>query len=950
MKNYKFSFYFLFLISTFSILNAENYSIKRYYTDNGNEIPESSTINIIKSATSSVSYFNTGTNSPICGEIYRHEFDANNNLIKKVYIPTDKILLDFNYVDGTFTCLYKNQNEFGVNKQETIVYKMKNYSLFMKGIDGTTKINISNIPVSSDIYSLFGGTFKPSNLTDLEKVKDGNYDIFPKATKMGLIIPRDINMREDSLETNFTVSQFITGLITLNSDVVEGVEKNGDIIINPTVASKMAIINNSNFTGTILKDKLKDFITNVNPFTEETGNNVENGKAIKAYSSANSFEEYFDKKLFGLYYNFMNIAWGSLFNYAGLSLLSMMIMYSVGIVSFKFVLHRLNEKNKNKDFEFPFVNRIVAIAATLVLSFIPYSTGKGSYISYGDDKSEIIQAQTTIAKSFIGFLSNAGANIADIGASSSIVVYLDYLMKATNTQSYSDTVATINAHRRNLVQQAIIQGFFKDNCAGSYKTQFSNINSFQDTTSHQDVRWSIIDNNWLETKSPMLFSSLNNGEESKISPLLCKKLEANLVFNKKLLTAMQINIEKNIKNLGKNNLNIFNANTSHTTMSQLYVDTQLESTHMLGWISASTLPLSHIFMLNSNIIDNGFDGATTRSTTSAFKGSTTTSMLLNRIEDNYTTNKNKNSLDTLNIESPKAVLSGNLLNSMLTEAFSMQVYMMLPAFESIRNILEKMLHNSFDLIVELILKFAPSHQFNFLMSVINFVSNQDIDTSTISTDDKNNIFDKNNNRIGKISYSLNGISELLILISSLFGAVYIYKLMLASIFASLVTLLAVLKIVLYFFDVFIHYFISPLIVGWKMTINDRTDKVHGYIVDGFILYLFKPTLIVFSMVMFILSYEILISIYSMIFDLAFSSLELADSFYKESGFLSYIIMGSIKGFAEVFVYILGMILAYFIILKGDTMILNRFGYKDDNDAGIVHQLGERIQNIASTKI
>lgn len=46
----------------------------------------------------------------------------------------------------------------------------------------------------------------------------------------------------------------------------------------------------------------------------------------------------------------------------------------------------------------------------------------------------------------------------------------------------------------------------------------------------------------------------------------------------------------------------------------------------------------------------------------------------------------------------------------------------------------------------------------------------------------------------------------------------------------------------------------------------------------------------------------------------------------------------------------GMILAYFIILKGDYMILAKFKYKDETESGLLNQLGERVQTLGGARI
>ena len=46
----------------------------------------------------------------------------------------------------------------------------------------------------------------------------------------------------------------------------------------------------------------------------------------------------------------------------------------------------------------------------------------------------------------------------------------------------------------------------------------------------------------------------------------------------------------------------------------------------------------------------------------------------------------------------------------------------------------------------------------------------------------------------------------------------------------------------------------------------------------------------------------------------------------------------------------GMILAYFIILKGDYMIFAKLKYKYETESGLLNQLGERVQTLGGARI
>jgi hypothetical protein len=62
------------------------------------------------------------------------------------------------------------------------------------------------------------------------------------------------------------------------------------------------------------------------------------------------------------------------------------------------------------------------------------------------------------------------------------------------------------------------------------------------------------------------------------------------------------------------------------------------------------------------------------------------------------------------------------------------------------------------------------------------------------------------------------------------------------------------------------------------------------------------------------------------------------------------IVSNIKGFGDVTVHIIGMILAYKLIFDGDKMILSRFGYKDDGDTGMSKELSDKTQTLFGGRI
>lgn len=935
----------LFFVSQIAVFGD---SLIRYETNSGlADLSNKMTIEVIKNATSSGIDFNTGGSTPICQEIYRAEYSKNDQLVSKKQIETEKVLVDFNYKDGTFTCLYKNTEEFGEDQQKAIVYSLKDYAFAMGVINGSKSITDSNgnisIPVEiGEIYNLFGGKYKPSNIEKIngyenyasyfDKLFAGGtldsstvkYDLYDRAKQLGLLIPTGNEATASNLNQNFTVAQFVTGLITLNSDVVTGVDTQGNIKIHSDVEAKMAILQDNTTIGQSISnvaDRVSDFFGGI--FGGST-NNVSNAKAEKGYTSANSFTRYFDKKIFGLYYNFMNIGWGAVFTYGGLLALGLMFLYSGSIVGFRYAMHKLDSSNKDKEFEFPFSNRLVAISLVFGLSFFHFPTGDSKSVPTANGQAEQMQLQTSVAKMLIGYLANIGATIADVATNSATVVYMDYLFKATNTQSYDDIVQNLNSNRRTLVEQAVLQAFFKDNCVQPYQTNYNKFGSFQGATSDEDARWG----NVTSFSTSGLFFPNGTGI---ISPLLCKKLEANLVINRQYLENAKKSTEKMITNLEKT----ITGGHSNTTLAQVYVDTQLVGAKSIGWFQASTLPVSHVFMLNSNIINNAYDGFN-RST----KGEAVTTSLISKTNDMYSANGENNLSEALYDKEPTSGM-GNAIFKFGTMLFSYQIYNIMPHFSDMLDSIQKYINGVSDRAIELTSSIFPPSKLANMSKFLDYANSAMERINSKNKNVKNQLMEA-----GKDS-----MQELFVYVASFGIAVYLYKLMMSAIFAGVITLLSILKISLYFWDVFMHYFVSPLIVAWQITIQDKTDKVNAWVVDGFVIYVFKPTLIVFSFFMYIISFEILLSVYGLIFDVMMSSLNMASSFFEDSSLsISFIVQSTLEGFSDIFIYVIGMIMAYFIILKGDAMILDKFRYKDESDSGMVHQLGNRIKDLSGARL
>ncbi|WP_323587754.1 hypothetical protein [Aliarcobacter butzleri] len=953
----------IFLFTILFSINSMGAEIIRYQTENRSSLlDDKMAVTIIKGATSNSLNFNTST--PICQELYKFVYDENENIKSKTRVEAQKYLIDFNYKEGTFTCSYINEKEFGADASKSITLSIPNWTLLLGYIDSTKSgSSLVNIPFQiDDIYNLFNGEYKPSNLSVLpdynhyetpwELTKRLGKKIFTLGNNTddthGLITnPYNIQKRAKDLglqylnenkdKENFTVSQFVTGLVALDSNVVSGISETGDIVINPEVEKNMTILDAVEYSKGVW-ETFSDKVSKV--YNNMTGGQVDNVN----YTNVFSFEQYFDKKIFGLYYEFMSLGWQAVFDYAGLLILAMVFLYSGVVVGYKFFMFRMNSNNEGKEWDFPFANRLTAIVIMLVVFFIHFPNGNSESVVSNNNQSDKIfeittsnnnqatqvESQTTIFKTGIGFFANMGAMIADTTATNATVIYMRYLFNATYTQSYQDTLNILNQTRREIVEQAVLQSFFKDNCIASHEASYKKYNGFQMADSHIDFLWNV------DTGSSKIFDN-----KGTISPLMCKNLEISLMIGREYLKRSKVTSEKTITNLSRNsNFNVTTNNSSYTSMSQLYVDTQLLGVKNVGWFMASTLPVSHIFMLNSNIINNAYDGLS-RTT----NGEAVTTMLVNKANDLYVKEDENLSKQTLDTEVLSSVTSNWITNTFSTLT-SYQIYNMLPFFGEIRQFFEKAVEGAGESLFEVAGIFMPqSKLLSFAKSSLDkFIKEANEQKS------KKNL--KDNSKVSQnIDFLSTGFKSFMIYVTSFSLAVILYKLMIQAIFAAVVTLLAILKIGLYFWDCFMYFFVSPFIVLWQMTIKEKTDRVNSYFLDGFILYVIKPTLIVSSFFMFIISFEIITGIYSLIFDICFSTLNLSNSLYEDSSIsLSFVTQSVITGFSDIFIYFIGMILSYFIILKGDDMILAKIRYKDETESGLLHQLGERVQALGGARI
>ena len=899
--NYKkfYAVFFFFII--FSLSSIANDSVQKYYVDTSH-IPDDFSP-IIDGDNEDFTFNNNNVNNNLkylCGNL----LDENN---AEVNLSTEYIT-DFDFENGSYSCTYVI-----LGTGQTVVSHFK--------IKGWNKLVESNL---NKAYTLFNQAYKPNEYD--EKIKYANklegksLSLMGFANNEGLV---NLNGNSYPNKDTVTVSKFVNNLVTLNPDYVKGVDASGNIILSDKVENNLTFLNNKD-DNTIL-GKIKKFITNILPGDNEEGQLDKNIQAISQI-------DYFDKKLFGLYYNFMNIGWGSLFNYASALFLSFLALYLGANVGFKYAIHYLEHEDERGRFEFPVKARLSAIAMTFLLTFIQFPNGSNaeSTVLIDKEQTQTIESQTTLAKEAISYLGNIGAMVADYAAGAVETLYMEYLLRASNSYDVADFKAIDKSLKEGIIKQRLRRSFFKTACEDAYSTTYGKYKTFTSVSNvYEDPEWTqdlVNNSDWYDNSGIYIFGY--NGKKNNAKPALslCAKIEKRTIIKRDELKAQKEEVEAALTNFE-------NYQDKGANPSKLFAEIQLEGVKHMGWYAIASIPVLQVFLKNTDLIK----------TVSELKASSGGYSPVTLAEASALEKDSKDNLNKGEQKYLKEDIEGETktFSNIGKEALKYQVYFMLPGFYEVFDFSKDIVRGSVQgfgggilWTIEKLASACPPLKYTF--KVIGGVAR---------------LFGKIKNwfSLDKKKASQTGVlMAVLVTLGGFFLAVALYNMMVKVIFATVVTLLITMKIVFYVVDVFVYYFVSPFVVGWQMTINERTDKLHRYISNGFILLTIRPSLIVFSTMMFVIGMGIMESIYHLIFDIVFAAIELARDTVGGGSWspTGYLMLTNIKGVGEIFVDIVGIILAYKLIMDGDKLFLDKFGYRDENESSIGAQVSEKIQYLA----
>ena len=162
-------------------------------------------------------------------------------------------------------------------------------------------------------------------------------------------------------------------------------------------------------------------------------------------------------------------------------------------------------------------------------------------------------------------------------------------------------------------------------------------------------------------------------------------------------------------------------------------------------------------------------------------------------------------------------------------------------------------------------------------------------------------------------------------------AVMIWTLLFKIVFITMISFIILLKIVFYFVDLLVYFITSIFVVLWAFTIQSQ-QLILNYLKRGLVL-LVTPTLIVFTVFIFIFVYELMNVLYIYLLNIfievqSISNIAYSQASWEVDGFSAQTIIGVTGTIIEVTIQLISVLLAYVIIYKGTDWILETIGLGD----------------------
>lgn len=885
-------------------------------------------------------------------------------------------LTDVDFETGEYTCNYRYKS--GGNTAQSCRYKSGSYERMQQGIKDELYGVTSENEVYAGVFTLYNGTdysqnridlnalfnkvgvtTAPSYLVDNIQPELNNVHKDLKEMLLAILHEKDKELQntethlkdltsvsyrhlvepyyrpdvKDALKKEGNFANFVAGLVTLNGDMVEGYdERTGELIISNEWKNKALSIsatedtlweNVKNATSTVITYVGEFFTGGVTAESEalrkQQNLSAPNGTGSNYLLSISSWVDIFEMKLWGYYYNLQRRL------DIGYDVISTQLLY---IMSLWFILlggtktgigHIINREQGFKVTEENWMKG-VSMMVGLGVFFISLPSPITSNMSEGEgDITQEMQKNKTVIKYIIRESAQQGSNFATMMSDLGLDAFLSYVVKKQHIYSaegiastFQSTVADMSMYYPAYATVEQCRSFY-----GTTDMDFYNTGS--PTTLSVNEAW-----------GNSQYARSNN--LSSLSYPLCKKAYNIVGVTPYDMYLTIAETKERIENKDE---------VMAKAVSQLVTNHILVQDKM-GWVNTFNTPVTYFIMKHGDMfLDKGI---------SYDKVESEAKKMVQTL--GVSGSENINLSDTSNSTNAFRVGWGATQDTL--QGFGAEItawvshfamYNILPGFSSIQKGIQDYLDKVYGDYLEIETE-QGSQTGGFIDKVKDMYKN--VGTLGVAKLIMKTLV------IPPIDNPLAWRS--LILFLSFAFAIYAWKLMFTVVFISTVSIMLLLKTVLYFKDLMLHVITSVFVVAWAFAKQggQGEQKMVHFVRDTLVLMAY-PSLIVLSAYTFIFVFEMFSVLYTYLMTMMLegqkstvSLMTMANS--NTDTFTSYMNISAIGYMSEIIVDIFGLFIATITIMQMPEYILKKLGVSENEtmmisaNAEKVSHRGEKFSN------
>ena len=185
-------------------------------------------------------------------------------------------------------------------------------------------------------------------------------------------------------------------------------------------------------------------------------------------------------------------------------------------------------------------------------------------------------------------------------------------------------------------------------------------------------------------------------------------------------------------------------------------------------------------------------------------------------------------------------------------------------------------------------------------------------------------------------------------------AIWVWRMTFAIVFTVLISMMFLISFIMYFFDLIVHFTTSLFMFVWAFgsaKTGNGESKIKDWLKNTLVIVFLKPSILIFGGFIFIFLYELMNTLYRIVFTSVTSnlmaSISLMSTANKKTGVIdsisAYSTVMSMQAIADAVLPLFGLYFAYVAILKIPAIITKKVG-ADSDDMAHTQSLTEHVQS------